>query len=105
MRWAWPWRREEKHCTPVVTRGPNNHSKGYSNIAAILHSDEVFSIYRNSGYLQPRLLLSKQDDLGRFEQKSQELETAMSRENKNRLCHRQISGTGVKAYRELPEDI
>jgi hypothetical protein len=104
-KWTWPWRQKEKYSTPIVTRRLNDYPKGYPNVAAFLNSDEGFSIYRRFGYLQSRLLLSKQDDLRCSEQKLQEMEAAMIGENKDRLCYRKIVGTDVNAHRELLEDI
>jgi len=43
--------------------------RGYPNLAAFLDSDENFMVYRRFGYVQARLLLEKQDELRRLEQK------------------------------------
>ncbi|KAI1616841.1 hypothetical protein EDD36DRAFT_472183 [Exophiala viscosa] len=40
---------------------------GYPRVAAFLDSDENFMLYRRFGYLQSRLLLEKQDELGKLE--------------------------------------
>ncbi|RFU34107.1 hypothetical protein B7463_g2216, partial [Scytalidium lignicola] len=41
---------------------------GYPNLAAFLDSDENFMLYRRFGYIQARLLLSKQDQLRALEE-------------------------------------
>jgi hypothetical protein len=50
----------------------NNHkvdeySNGYPRLAAMLHSDENFTIFRRFGYLQCRLILEKQSRLAKLE--------------------------------------
>ena len=41
--------------------------EGYPRLAALLDSDEKFSLYRKFGFLQARLLLNKQDELRELE--------------------------------------
>ncbi|KAF7944035.1 hypothetical protein EAE96_010445 [Botrytis aclada] len=43
------------------------HAEGYPRLAAVIHSDENFMLYRKFGFLQARLLLYKQDELRELE--------------------------------------
>jgi hypothetical protein len=49
----------------LVEEGP----VGYPRLARFLNSDECFMNYRRFGYLQTRLLLTRQDELRRLEAK------------------------------------
>jgi hypothetical protein len=105
LKGSWSWRSEEKYSTPIVTSRINDYSKGYPNVAAFLDSDDGFTIFRRFGYLQSRLLLNKQEDLRYAEQRLQELETEMIKQNKDRLCFRETFGPDGDEHQKLLEDI
>lgn len=47
---------------------------GYPNLAAFKDSSESFSVYRRFGYLQSRLLLDRQHELGLLEEELDEFD-------------------------------
>ncbi|KAF2268848.1 hypothetical protein CC78DRAFT_510082 [Lojkania enalia] len=94
-----------KHQTPVITRRLNDSPKGYPNVAAFLDSDEGFTIYRRFGYLQSRLLLSKQEELRRLEVKLERLELIVSTKDENAFCSRDIRGEFAKEHAEVLNEI
>jgi uncharacterized protein DUF6594 len=51
-------------------------------LAAFQNSDESFMLYRRFGYLQSRVLLDKQDQLGILEKELQELDDDLYRGRK-----------------------
>jgi hypothetical protein len=63
--------------------------KGYPQLAAFLDSDENFMLYRRFGFLQARLLLYKQDELSRLEQKLDRMDRRHAREDPSLLESRQ----------------
>lgn len=90
---------------PVWTRNLNECAKGYPNVAAFLDSDDNFAILRRYGWLQWRLLLNKQEELRRLEQKLQQLEKMMISKNEDAFCSRDPTGILADQHEEIIQEI
>ncbi|OCL06508.1 hypothetical protein AOQ84DRAFT_410867, partial [Glonium stellatum] len=78
-----------------------NCPKGYPNLAAFLDSDENFTVYRRFGYLQARLLLDKQDDMRKLEEKLDEMDREDEGIQSKRLITRDLKQQEAESRREL----
>lgn len=78
-------------------------STGYPNLGAFLDSDESFRIYRQFGYLQSRLLLEKQDELRRLEERLDEIdkEDDLEAESRARLKTRDLAPEYAAERKEM----
>jgi hypothetical protein len=78
-------------------------STGYPNLGAFLDSDESFRIYRQFGYLQSRLLLEKQDELRKLEEKLDEIdrEDDLEAESRKRLKTRDLTPEYAAERKEI----
>jgi hypothetical protein len=83
----------------------NQCAKGYPNVAAFLDSDENFTILRRYGWLQWRLLLSKQEELRRLEADLELYEEAMIDQNEDAFKSRDTTGICVEEHAKLLADI
>jgi hypothetical protein len=81
--------------------------EGYPRLAALVDSDENFMLYRRFGFLQARLLLSRQDELRRLEERLDSLDKKHSKENSRWLHSREdddiMSGDRKKLMLEIEE--
>ena len=78
-------------------------STGYPNVGAFLDSDESYTIYRQFGYLQSRLLLEKQDELRLLEEKLDEMdkEDDLDDESRRRLKTRDLQPEYAAERKEI----
>jgi len=83
----------------------NEYPRGYPNLAAFLDSDESFMIYRRFGYLQARLLLDKQDELRRLEERLGEMDEEATGLDHDELCTRDRRGKKANARKALLENV
>jgi hypothetical protein len=75
--------------------------RGYPNLAAFLDSDESFTLYRRFGYLQARLLLDKQDEMRKLEEKLDEMDKEDEENVSKRLITRDLKEQDAGPRREL----
>ena len=75
--------------------------KGYPNLAAFQDSSENFMLYRRFGYLQSRILLDKQDELRRLEERLD----AFDRDNPLLLTTRSLTEDEALPRKILLHDI
>lgn len=62
-------------------------------------------IYRRFGYLQTRLLLEKQDELRRLEEKLDRMDKRATKSDPNKLCTRDLRGEEAIARKDLMRTI
>lgn len=62
-------------------------------------------MYRRFGYLQARLLLDKQDQLRRLEERLERLDEKVTESDPDRLCTRDLSGDDAVAHESLMKTI
>ncbi|KAF1986968.1 hypothetical protein K402DRAFT_331180, partial [Aulographum hederae CBS 113979] len=63
---------------------------GYPRLAAFLDSDDNFAVYRRFGYVQARLLLEKQDEMRRLEDRLIDMDEQDKATNSKRLVTREF---------------
>jgi hypothetical protein len=79
--------------------------KGYPSLATFLDSDENFMVYRRFGYIQSRLLLEKQDDLQKLENKLDKYDNQVQRTKPVNLITRDLTEEDAGPRRQLMEKI
>ncbi|KAF2230438.1 hypothetical protein EV356DRAFT_536371 [Viridothelium virens] len=100
------WLARSRHDPPrpkgrSIVRQLEECPRGYPNAAAFLDSDENFMIYRRFGYLQSRLLLDKQDELRKLENKLDRLDTVDARDHPKRLTTTDLKAVEAAPRKEL----
>ena len=80
----------------LVVRDLDKIPRGYPNLAAFSDSHENFMLYRRYGYLQARLLLTKQDELRVLEEQLDAIDEDDHANNFQKLYKREDQGQGRK---------
>lgn len=93
--------RRPSYNVPVNVRQLEQCPRGYPNLAAFLDSDESFTLYRRFGYLQARLLLDKQDEMRKLEEKLDEMDKEDEENRSKRLITRDLKEQDAGPRREL----
>jgi hypothetical protein len=79
--------------------------KGYPRLAAFLDSDENFMIYRRFGYVQGRLLLEKQDELRKLEEKLDKYDKQVEKTCSTNLMTRDLPSNDAESRKELMDKL
>ena len=79
--------------------------KGYPRLAAFLDSDENFMIYRRFGYVQGRLLLEKQDELRKLEQRLEKYDKQVEKKCSINLMTRDLPPDDTESRKEIMDKL
>lgn len=81
------------------------YPRGYPNLAVFLDSDENFMVYRRFGYVQTRLLLEKQDELRKLEQKLDNYDKKVQKVRATNLMTRDLKPDDAAPRKEIMDKL